>query len=176
MKPRFRMIDVVVLLLAAVMAIILSARGLVESTTAAWTDRVDISTTVTGGNWQQPAGNSCVAFGSDGRQLPGCAVKSITFDGWGDVGAQTRNYYIEFTNPNGTRSVNFDVDLSTGKGSGTGWSWTGARVLPGAQFTARDGWTCGQLPRVKGKGSDWHAKVIYFQVVEQRNPAPGKCL
>ncbi|MBO1031233.1 hypothetical protein IPV09_07765 [Tessaracoccus sp. SD287] len=176
MRRRLRLVDVVVLLMVAVLGLLLAARGLVTSTTAGWTDRVTISTTVTGGSWQQPQGNTCIAYDTKGAALAGCAVRGIEFQGWGTVGTQTRNYYLHFTTPSGTRSVTFDVDLRTGSGSGTSWTWAGARVLPGAQFTARDGWTCGALPRVKGRGLDWQTGTIFFQVAEERSPTGGKCL
>ncbi|MCK3769092.1 SipW-dependent-type signal peptide-containing protein [Microbacterium aerolatum] len=140
--------------------------GLIEGTSAAWTDRTSTSAVVTSGTWSTAATNTCTAYGYDGRALTGCTVSGITYSGWGEPGKQTRNYYVNFQTPAGTRSVSFDVDLSTATGSGGSWTWKNAKVLPGAQFTARGGWTCAQLPRVIGTGADWQVPSVYFQVAE----------
>ncbi|GEK86841.1 hypothetical protein [Microbacterium aerolatum] len=160
--------------LAAALALLLvgtigaasGGRGPVEQTSAAWTDTTHAAAAVTSGTWVVAPTNACTAYGNDGRVLTGCTVTSITFTGWGSPGNQIRNYYINLQTPAGARSVAFDVDLSTATGSGRTWSWKNARIPAGAQFTARDGWTCGELPRVRGTGADWQTIAIYFQVAE----------
>lgn len=157
---------------------IAAGQGLGETTTAAWTDQTLASATVTAGSWEvatpTPA-NSCTAYDFNGKAIEGCSVNRIEYYGWGTAGSQTRNYYIYLDVPSGTRSVTFDVDLSTATGNGTTWSWTNAGVVSGAQFTARDGWTCGALPRVQGTGADWHTSTIYFQVAEDRTASTTMC-
>lgn len=169
---------VIALLLAILVggtaAVTVSGQGLVESTSAAWSDRTHAAAAVTAGKWSTTTANTCTAYGYDGRALSGCAVTSITYDGWGTPGAQTRNYYVNFQTPSGARSVTFDVDLSTATDKGGSWSWKSAKVVSGAQFTARDGWTCAQLPRVRGTGADWQVAAIYFQVAESGG-APTAC-
>ncbi|MEJ1920881.1 hypothetical protein [Microbacterium sp. KHB019] len=140
--------------------------SLFDDTSAAWVDHTHASAVITAGTWTSTTTNGCTAYGQDGKVLPGCAVSGITYLGWGEAGKQTRNYYINFQTPSGTRSVAFDVDLNTATGKGTSWSWKNASVLAGAQFTPRDGWTCGQLPRVRGTGADWQVTTIFFQVAE----------
>ncbi len=106
--------------------------------------------------------------------LSGCTVRGISFETWGEPGSQVRNYYVAFTVPAGTRSVSFDVDLRAATGQDTSWEWSGAHVVAGGQFTPQQGWTCSDLPRVRGDGADWQSP-IYFQVAEQgaeaRRPA-----
>lgn len=163
------------LLTGGAMGMAAAGLGPVETTSAAWTDNTYASAVVTAGTWPTTTGNSCTAIGLDGRTLTGCAVTGIRYDGWGSPGSQTRNYYINFRTPLGTRAVSFDVDLTTATGSGSSWSWEKAGVLTGAQFMGRGGWSCAQLPRLSGTGADWQTLTIYFQVAENRTGTSSVC-
>ena len=151
-----------------------ASQSVVEPTTAAWTDRTDVSATVAAGTWRTTTAGSCVAYGVDHVALDGCRVGAISFEGWGDAGSQVRNYYLSFAVPAGTRAVSFDVDLRTGTGIQSPWSWDGAHVLTGGQFTPREGWTCSELPRVRGNGADWQ-NPLYFQVAERAAGGSSAC-
>lgn len=146
----------------------------IETTSAAWADRTNASVQVAAGTWST---NTCTAYGNDGKRLATCTVTGITYFGWGDAGKQTRNYYIQVQAPTGARTVTFDVDLTTATGNGNGgsWSWKKAKVLSGGQFAPRDGWTCGEFPRVRGTGMDWLATTIYFTVSEHPAGSPTRC-
>ncbi|MGO3485016.1 MAG: hypothetical protein ACTINV_13080, partial [Cellulosimicrobium funkei] len=146
----------------------------VEPTTAAWTDQARAAAPVTAGRWQTTTAGTCVARGEGRTVLSGCTVRSISFETWGEPGSQVRNYYVAFTVPAGTRSVSFDVDLRAATGQETSWRWSGARVVAGGQFTPQQGWTCADLPRVRGEGADWQ-NPIYFQVAEQGGGGASAC-
>lgn len=144
-----------------------------ETTSAAWSDRAYTTATVTSGTWSSATTNTCTAFGQNGAPLQGCSVTEIRYQGWGDAGQQIRNYYLSFGVPRGTRSVSFDVDLSTAKGESIPWSWQNAGLVAGGQVVPKAGWTCGQLPRLVGTGLDWQTATIFFQVAESRAGATG---
>lgn len=150
------------------------AHAAVEPTTAAWTDQARAAAPVTAGRWQTTTAGTCVARGEGRTVLSGCTVRSISFETWGEPGSQVRNYYVAFTVPAGTRSVSFDVDLRAATGQETSWRWSGAHVVAGAQFTPQQGWTCAELPRVRGEGADWQ-NPIYFQVAEQGGGGASAC-
>jgi hypothetical protein len=131
---------------------------------------------MTAGMWEVPTGESCVAYGFEGNELEGCTVDNIRYDGWGEPGTRVRNYYVTFAAPDGTRSVSFDIDLSTATGpEQPGWSWEDAGVVSGAQATPDEGWTCDELPAARARGNDWQVPTIYFQVVESRKEASTLC-
>lgn len=163
------------LLIGGTMGIAAAGQGTLDTTTAAWTDRTRVAAVVTAGTWPTTTASTCIAYGQTGKMIPGCVVSGITYQGWGTAGAQTRNYYINFQTPSDTRSVSFDVDLNTAVGNASSWSWKTAGVLSGAQFTPRDGWTCAQLPRVRGTGADWQTATVYFQVAERIAGAAAVC-
>lgn len=163
------------LLIGGTLGIVAAGHGPLESTSAAWADRTSVSAVVKAGTWSKPPVSTCVAYGPNGKALTGCVVSGITYNNWGTPGAQTRNYYINFQTPQGTRSVSFDVDLTTATGNASSWSWSTASVLSGAQFTPRDGWNCSQLPRLRGTGVDWQTTTIYFQAVERLGSTPPMC-
>ncbi|WP_460795000.1 hypothetical protein [Microbacterium sp. GXF0217] len=164
------------LLIGGALGIVAAGQGFIGTTSAAWSDQVNVTATATAGTWQTPTtGSTCIAYGQNGAALAGCKVSRIDYFGWGPSGNQTRNYYLSFATPLGTRSVSFDVDLTGATGNGGSWSWERAGVLAGAQFSARDGWNCGQLPRVRGTGADWQTTTVFFQVVEKRNSAGMLC-
>jgi hypothetical protein len=172
---RFRSVwSAAVALVTVALAVLLggAAQGVVQPTSAAWTDRTAASAVVTAGRWQTTPTSSCVAYGWNGAVLPGCTLSGITYDEWGVFGQRARNYYASFSVPSGTRSVSFDIDLSTATGKGTAWAWDRTRLVPGGQFTPKSGWTCTELPRVRGTGADWQ-NPIFFQIVER--PAGSTC-
>lgn len=166
------------LLIGSTVGMVAADQGFVESTSAAWTDRAAVAAPVTAGTWQTTKPNTCIAYAENGRVMPGCTVDSITFDGWGEPGKQSRNYYVNFINvdPYLTHRVSFDVDLTTAKGAGTSWSWKHASVrADGGQFTPRDGWTCAELPQARGMGKAWERLKIWFVVDESPTGAPTMC-
>lgn len=147
-----------------------------EHTSAAWTDQGQVAAAVTAGTWTTTTASTCVAYGDNRVQLAGCRlIDTSYYEVWGEPGKQIRNYYLNFDVPSGTRWVSFDVDLSTVQGNGSSWSWTTSKVLSGAQFTSRDGWTCAQLPRARGTGLEWQTHSIYFQVTENDPSASAMC-
>lgn len=168
---------VLVILIGGSVGIAAADRRIVETTSATWTDQAQVAALATAGTWQVASENTCIAYGFNGQQLDHCAVTSITFNGWGEPGKQTRNYYVNFdVDPGVVRRVSFDVDLSTATGQETPWSWKNAGVLPdGGQFTSRDAWTCAELPRVRGTGADWQRPGIWFVVAENAAGSSRMC-
>lgn len=172
-------------LIACVLAVLIGGsvgiaaadRGIIETTSATWTDQVQAGAAVKAGTWQVATENTCIAYGMGGEQLDECAIDSITFVGWGEPGKQVRNYYVNFdVDPGVVRRVSFDVDLSTATGQETSWSWKNAGVVAGgAQFTPRDAWTCAELPRVRGNGVDWQRPTIWLVVEENVTGSPRLC-
>ena len=143
-------------------------------TQAAWTDRVYSQATVTAGTWVvPPTGNTCTAVNQGGNAVK-CTVTSITYEMWGTPGDQNRNYYINVNAP-AAKSVSFSVDLSTATGPAGTWSWTNAGIGSAAQFTGTGGWTCGSLPRVTGKATDWLTTTIYFPAYESKTGKSVMC-
>lgn len=160
-----------VLTLVGVVALGGAALGAAAPTQAAWSDRTYASATVTAGTWSTSK-NTCTALNQGGRPVP-CTVKAIRYEGWGNPGSQTRNYYIEFTSP-AAKSITFSVDLSTATGTGGTFSWSNAGVATTAQFTPTGGWTCGSLPLVTGKAFDWYT-TVYFPVYENKSGQSVMC-
>lgn len=149
-----------------------------ERTSASWTDQGQVAAAVTAGTWTTTTASTCLAYGDNGQVLAGCSVlNSSSYEGWGVAGTQTRNYYLKFDVPKGTRQISFDVDLSTVQGNGSSWSWTTAKVLYNRhqQFQARDGWTCAELPRVRATGVEWQTQQIFFQIAENDPSASAMC-
>ena len=176
MKPARFVALALALLVGGSLGVAAADHGVVESTSAAWSDRAHVAATVTAGTWKTTTSSTCLAYGPNGQTLAGCTVLGTSrYDGWGEPGKQTRNYYLNFSLPPGTSTYSFDVDLTTVAGTGS-WSWKTAKVVrDGAQFTPRGGWTCAELPRVRGTGPSWYTQTIYFQVVESDNGSATMC-
>lgn len=158
---------------------IVGVSGAVSSTRAAWTDRVDVAATVGAGTW---GSNTCTAWRDANKTEPlACAIEKITMKPWtnGPV-----DYRVHFTTPELPYWVQFTVDLSTAKSapdapaSSPGepaWSWSGASVVAaGAQFTPTGGWTCRDLPIVRGQSFAWYPDA-YFVVQPASGAAPALC-
>lgn len=146
---------------------------LIETTSAAWSDRADVAATVTAGTWSSTTTSTCTAYGQNGAPLQNCSVTQIRYQGWGEPGQQIRNYYLSFAVPGDTRSVSFDVDLSTAEGDATSWSWQNAGLVAGGHVLPKAGWTCDQFPRLVGTGADWQTATMFFQVTESRAGGTG---
>lgn len=177
-------------LLAALLAVIglFGVSGAVSSTQAAWSDRVNVAAKVTAGTWLSP--NTCIAWADAEKKQPlSCAIAKITMKPWGNGPRDYRVYFTTQTQaptptPKQAYWVQFTVDLSSATlEDGTqispadkaAWSWSGATVVAaGAQFTPV-GWTCTDLPFVRGQSLAWGTDS-YF-VVQPASPtaAPALC-
>lgn len=166
------------LLIGGSLGIAAADQGFIDSTSAAWTDRAQVAATATAGTWKTTTASTCIAYGTNGAPIAGCTVLNTSrYEGWGAPGTQTRNYYLSFGVPSGTRTVSFDIDLSALPGNGSSWSWGTSKVLRSNhnQFTPRDGWTCAEFPRLRGTGADWQTQTIYFQVAESDDGSATMC-
>jgi hypothetical protein len=177
MKLKRFSVLVLALLIGGTLGVAAADQGVVDSTSAAWSDRAQTTAIATAGTWKTTTTSACTAYGANGAPIAGCTVLSSSrYDGWGLLGTQTRNYYLNFGLPTGTRTFSFDVDLTSVAGNGSSsWSWKTSRVLAGGHFTARDGWTCAELPRVRGNSPAWSTNTIYFQVTEGNYGLPAMC-
>ncbi|MBN9152529.1 MAG: hypothetical protein J0I97_03055 [Microbacterium sp.] len=166
-------ITALVAVLAVAGAVLTVAAGPAR-TQAAWTDRSYTQATVTAGTWNAPSGgNTCTAVNQGGNAVK-CTVTGIRYEGWGTVGDQTRNYYIDFDAP-AAKTITFSVDLTTATGAAGAWSWTNAGVSTAAQFAGTSGWTCSSLPRITGRANDWLTTTVYFPVYENKTGKSVMC-
>lgn len=148
--------------------------GQAAPTVAAWSSQSSASAALAAGTWKTANGDSCIAYGWDGGELPGCELSQIRHETWGPAGSRSRNYYLTFETPSGATSVSFDIDLGS-VADDSGWSWDNAGIVPGSQLTTTSEWTCDALPRLHARGGDWQLPTVYFQVVEDRDLASTVC-
>src|SRR5690606_22550656 len=75
-RARMRYSRVAALALALVigggLGMAVADHGVIERTSAAWTDQTHMSATVAAGTWQVPS--TCIAYNKNGAQLAGCKV------------------------------------------------------------------------------------------------------
>lgn len=145
---------------------------LAPSTWAAWADRTQVAAKVTAGTWTMP--DTCVWYDAADEIIPGCTVVSSRVDEWGEAPTRTRGYDINFAYNWQAVRTSFDVDLKAVSGAPSVWTWGTAQLTDAAGFAPSSGWTCSELPRVRGTTTT-STSSVHLKVTESATGGAAVC-
>ncbi len=151
-------IAALILAALAVVGIGVSA-GAASQTQAAWTDQVHVSATATAGTWSTGHGTCTWRNAATGDEIEGCTIVGLAYrHSWGNHGARYVQYdLVTSSGPGVAHYVTFELDLTTADGTPDpdSFDWKGSVLTQLTSAAPSAGWSCTQLPILRGVGGVW---------------------